>query len=272
MKTRHVLLRPYESSMRHMSREEMKLVDTISMESFKVAGSALMELAGISVAAAVEAFLKGPVEGKRIAVLCGTGNNGGDGLAAARFLSNWKADVKAYLIGRSRSMADPDAAGALHAAERIGIPIGDVQTLAQAGRAVEAIREVDCVIDGIFGIGLSPIAGRVREPAATLIEALNGTAKPVVAIDIPSGLDANTGLPIGPCVKAALTVTMGLPKKGMVIAEGPGLCGRIWVAELGYPRMLLEERQGLYLHRKPPAEEKAVKAESAAKAEEEGDA
>ena len=202
-------------------------------------------------------FLAGSVGGKRIGVVCGTGANGGDGLVAARFLSNWKAQVQVLLVGRGASMADPDAAAALAAVQRMVIPLALVQTGVQAQREIQTLIGCDLVIDALFGTGLSSLSGAVRDPAATVIDQVNALGLSVLSVDIPSGLDANTGRKIGRAIAARLTVTMGLPKKGFFLEEGPACTGKILVADLGYPRILLNERDGLYLHRKEkPKEEK----------------
>lgn len=243
------LLRSPEG-LRAVTREEMKFIDSTAMESFRIPGGALMETAGRAVAEAVTDLAGGDVAGKAIAVLCGTGANGGDGFVAARLLANAGAAVTVYRVGRGGTLADHDAANALHAVERMGLPVVLVQTAQGAGRALAEIARADVVVDAILGTGLSGLAGRVREPAATLIERLNALGKPVVAVDIPSGLDANTGEKIGVCVKATVTVTMGLPKVGFAAGDGPAVTGRVRVANLGYPRTLLETPQGLHLARR----------------------
>ncbi len=236
--------------MRQVTREEMKFIDSVAMESFKVAGAALMETAGRAAAECVH-DLVGPVEEKRIVVLAGTGANGGDGCVAARCLANWGAHVAIYMTGRAKEMADHAAAANLHAVERMGIPVTLLATQQGASRAVAEMAGAACIVDAILGTGLSALAGRVREPAGFLIDQVNALGIPVVAIDIPSGLDANTGQKIGTAIRATVTVTMGLPKKGFFLADGPALVGKLLVADLGYPRVLLEEAQGgIHLHRR----------------------
>lgn len=235
--------------MRQVTREEMKFIDSVAMESFKVAGSALMETAGRAAAECV-ADLVGGVAGKRIPVLIGTGANGGDGCVAARTLANWGASVSLYMTGRAKEMADLAAAANLHAVERMGIPVTLLQTQQGATRAIAEMGGAACIVDAILGTGLSALTGRVREPAGFLIDQVNALGIPIVAIDIPSGLDANTGQKIGTAIRATVTVTMGLPKKGFFLADGPAVTGKLLVADLGYPRVLLTEAEGIHLHRR----------------------
>jgi len=97
--------------------------------------------------------------------------------------------------------------------------------------------EAEMVVDAIFGVGLSrPPQGRYEE----WIETINASGKRVIAVDLPSGLDADTGVAYSPCVRAELTVTLGLPKLGLLLADGPGLAGEIWVADIGVPRAAYE--------------------------------
>ncbi len=236
--------------MRQVTREEMKFIDSVAMESFKVAGAALMETAGRAAAECV-ADLVGDVAGKRIAVLAGTGANGGDGCVAARHLANWGASVSIYMTGRAKEMADHDAAANLHATERMGIPVTLLATQQGVTRAVAEMEGAACIVDAILGIGLSALSGRVREPAGFLIDQVNALGIPIVSVDIPSGLDANTGQKIGTAIRATMTVTMGLPKKGFFLVDGPATAGKLVVADLGHPRVLLEESQGgIHLHRR----------------------
>lgn len=241
--------------MRQVTREEMKFIDSVTIESFKVAGAALMETAGRAAAECARELAGGDVAGKRIVVLAGTGANGGDGYVAARHLANWGAAVSVCMVGRAKEMADHDAAANLHAVERMGIPVTLLSTQQGAARAVEEMRGAACIVDAILGTGLSALSGRLREPAGFLIDQVNGLGIPVLAVDIPSGLDANTGERIGTAIRAAMTVTMGLPKKGFFLADGPASVGRLVVADLGHPKALLEESQGgIHLHRRlrPP--------------------
>ena len=170
-----------------------------------------MEAAGWQVAR----FCGGPA-----AVVCGIGNNAGDGLAAARHLHRW---------GRLRSVSCVDS-GRLRGAAAL-----ERDALSKLGIEVSSELRLDgaeVVVDALFGTGLS------RAPEgkfAAWIEAINGSGSHVVAIDVPSGLDADTGVAYAPCVRANMTVTLGLAKPGLLMSDGPALAGDVWVADIGVP-------------------------------------
>jgi NAD(P)H-hydrate epimerase len=194
-----------------LTSAQVREVDRLATERFAIPVSWLMEAAGWQVARHCRA---------RAVVLCGRGNNGGDGLAAARHLHRW---------GRLAAVActDPDglngpAAEQARALRALGVPISPEPDLAGA----------QLVVDALLGTGLSrPAGGRM----ATWIDAVNASGHRVVSVDVPSGLDADTGAAAGPCVRAALTVTLGLPKPGLLEADGPAYAGEVWVADIGVP-------------------------------------
>jgi len=156
----------------------------------------------------------------RTYVVCGKGNNGGDGLAAARHLHRWGrlAGVACLDAG---ALSDPARLEA-DALTALGVPIASEPDLTDS----------QVVVDAVFGTGLSrPAEGR----AAAWIEAVNAGGRRVIAVDVPSGLDADTGLAAGPAVRATLTVTLGLPKPGLLTGQGAALAGEVWVADIGVP-------------------------------------
>jgi ADP-dependent NAD(P)H-hydrate dehydratase / NAD(P)H-hydrate epimerase len=186
-------------------------VDQLAAARFGLPVEWLMEAAGWQVARRCQG---------QTAVLCGKGANGGDGLAAARHLQRW---------GRLHSVAALDR-GALQGAaakmaaalEAVGVEITDQPRL--EGSVL--------ILDAIFGTGLNrPPEGR----AAEWIEAINASGKRVLAVDLPSGLDADTGRALFPTVRADLTVTLGLPKAGLLAGDGPGLAGEVWLVDIGIP-------------------------------------
>jgi ADP-dependent NAD(P)H-hydrate dehydratase / NAD(P)H-hydrate epimerase len=156
----------------------------------------------------------------RTAVLCGKGSNGGDGLAAARHLKRW---------GRLHSVAALDrgalkgaAAKMAAALEALGV---EIETQPQFEGSV-------LVLDAIFGTGLNrPPEGK----AAHWIEAVNASGRRVLAVDLPSGLDADSGRALSPTVRADVTITLGLPKAGLLTGDGPALAGEVWVVDIGIP-------------------------------------
>ncbi len=199
-----------------LTSAQVREVDRLSAERFGIPVEWLMEAAGWQLAR----HCRG-----RTAVVCGRGNNGGDGLAAARHLHRW---------GRLHSVSCPDV-GALHgpaAAEALALTGAgvEIQERPQLGGA-------QVVLDAVLGTGLTrPPEGALAEA----IELINASGKRVLAADIPSGLEADTGRALEPAVSADLTITLGLPKVGMLTGDGPRLCGEIWVADIGIPMAAYE--------------------------------
>lgn len=205
------------SALPTLTSAQVKQADALAQERFGVAVDWLMEAAGWQVAR----FCLG-----RTAVVCGVGNNAGDGLAAARHLHRW---------GRLSSVACIDA-------DRLrGPAAAELEALRNLGVVVAAdlnLEGAEVVLDAIFGTGLSRVPeGRF----ATWIEAINSSAARVVAVDLPSGLDSDSGVAYAPTVRAHTTVTLGLPKVGLTLADGPRLAGEVWVADIGMPFELYAE-------------------------------
>lgn len=194
------------SALPTLSSAQVREVDALAQERFGIPVEWLMEAAGWQVARRCR---------QAAAVVCGVGNNAGDGLAAARHLHRW---------GRLRSVCCVDAsrlhgpaARELEALRRSGVEVGGELDLDGAGE----------VVDAIFGTGLGrPPEGRFAE----WIERINASGKPVLAVDVPSGLDADSGVAYSPAVRASVTVTLGLPKRGL-----DRLPGRVVVADIGVP-------------------------------------
>lgn len=200
---------------------QMARIDSIMMNEIGVNTYQLMEMAGYMVAEAARQHLA--TSPRRILFLAGTGGNGGDAMVAARFLSGWGHDC-AVLLTKSCSGYSGIAAHQLAALARLGIPVmepADNQTLPDA----------DLIIDGLFGFSLH---GDPRGEAARLITLANAHPAPILAIDIPSGLDADSGAVGSPCIRAALTVTLALPKTGLLLAPAD-ITGSILLADIGVP-------------------------------------
>jgi hydroxyethylthiazole kinase-like uncharacterized protein yjeF len=199
------------SGLPHLSSAQVKEVDALAGERFGISVDWLMEAAGWQVARFCT---------EMTAVVCGVGNNAGDGLAAARHLHRWGRLASVSCAGVER-LHGP-AARELETLRRIGVEVSGDLRLAGA----------HMVADAIFGTGITRAPeGRFAE----WIEAINSSGLPVVAVDVPSGLDADSGVAYAPTVRAATTVTLGLPKAGLTIADGPRLAGEIWVADIGVP-------------------------------------
>jgi NAD(P)H-hydrate epimerase len=186
-------------------------VDRLAQERFGIAVDWLMEAAGWQVAR----FCRG-----KTAVACGIGNNGGDGLAAARHLHRWGrlGSVSCVDAGRLRG----PAAREMDALVKLGVDISDELRLDGA----------QVVVDALFGTGLS------RQPEgkfAAWIEAINASSAQVIAIDVPSGLDADSGVAYAPTVRAHTTATLGLAKPGLLMEDGPGVASEVWLVDIGVP-------------------------------------
>ena len=196
--------------------------------------SLLMERAGLAVARAA-AGAAGGTYGRRAVVVCGKGNNGGDGLVAGRHLARWGMAVEVFLL--EPELREP-AAGNLRSAERAGIQVRAFDDAAVR----RSLERADVAVDAIFGIGFR---GRAGGSFAAAIDALNETPAPVVAADIPSGVEGDTGIHRGPAVVADVTVAMGAPKLGDVLFPGASVAGVLEVADIGFPDDLL--RSDLWL-------------------------
>ncbi|MDD5629782.1 MAG: NAD(P)H-hydrate epimerase, partial [Elusimicrobia bacterium] len=170
--------------------------------------------------------------GGRVAVCCGGGANGGDGLVAARVLKEGGSEVQVFICAPRARYPEPVRAN-LERARAAGVPVlpAEDEPALQAGLA-----RADVILDGILGTGSS---GAPEGVIRRVIEAVAVSGKPVVAIDLPSGLDPDTGLAGGACVKAALTLTLGLPKRGLVAARARSLVGELKVLGIGFPEDLL---------------------------------
>ncbi len=218
--------------MRHATREEARDIDRIAMESYAMPGVILMENAGRGAADLAMQMLNAADTGERrphAVIVCGRGNNGGDGFVIARHLHNRCVGVTVHLLA-PREKIGGDALINLQIAEKMKLDIR------QSTPADLDFSGCDLIVDAMLGTGLS---GEVREPFRAAIEAVNAARKPVLAVDIPSGLDANTGDILGDCVRAARTATFALPKIGFTRDSGPEMAGEVSVVDIGVPREIL---------------------------------
>jgi NAD(P)H-hydrate epimerase len=204
-----------------------------------VPGQRLMEHAGVAVAAAVKAIAQATDRWGRgpILILCGPGNNGGDGLVAARHLARAGADVAAVLVSTSAQPATPDATRNWNRLDReprvrrIHATTGlDLKVLAKD------IERASVVVDALLGTG---VQGLLRDPIRSAVELVlraRAAKVPIVAVDTPTGVDMTSGDPTDPVVRADLTVTFHRPKTGLLTRRGAALAGRVLVAPIGIPR------------------------------------
>lgn len=220
--------------MKAITAEEMKKIDRAAGKDFGIPSIILMENAGRSVAGiALKMF---SLEKAKVICVCGRGNNGGDGFVCARHLANKGIEVTVVLIG-SKGRLEGDAAINFLILEKMGINIYQLKTSENFLKFKNEIKNANLIIDAIFGIG---VRGKIKEPHSGIIEIINESKKKVLAVDVPSGLDADRGIPLGSCVRAEKTVTFAAPKTGLVKNQGPCFCGELIVADISIPRQLLD--------------------------------
>jgi len=208
--------------------QQIQDLDKMAIEKYGVPSLALMENAGWAVAHFVMKELK-KKNAHRVCIVCGMGNNAGDGFVAARHLLNAGVKTQIYLVGRSYKLKD-DALVNFQILNKVGVGIKPIYG---SPRAFEkSLAWADIVVDAVFGVGLNR---DIEEPFRSVIAAINKKAKKVVAVDIPSGLDGTTGKIYGVCVKAHATVTFSFAKKGFFKAQGPKYTGKVAVVDIGIP-------------------------------------
>lgn len=224
--------------MRSLTRDQVRDVDRRAIEAYGLPGIVLMENAGRNAAALLHAAAGRPGPAGPVAVACGPGNNGGDGFVIARHLENLGHDVR-VLLACAPAGYRGDAAINCAVAERSG---GAVHVLAAADGAAwrQRLDGAAWIVDALLGTGTT---GAARGAVAAAIEAINevraGGATRVFAVDLPSGLDCDTGLPLGPCVRADVTATFVARKIGFDRPGSEWHTGDVHVVDIGVPRALL---------------------------------
>lgn len=204
--------------------EQMAAVDKAMVAVCGLELMQVMETAGRAVAVIARRRWHRAGATGHIAILCGSGGNGGDGFVCGRYLASWGIPVELWLM-RSSSELRGLTAHQLTVCRKIGMTIVEPELPADFGNA-------SLLVDGLFGFGLSaPPSGR----AAALIQAANASPAPILAIDIPSGIEATAGNALGPVIRAECTVTLGLPKQGLLQKVGERCAGTVVVADIGIP-------------------------------------
>ncbi len=206
-----------------LSVAELQEVDRRMAEELGVPVPLMMENAARNIALMTHYICRGSVEHRHIIVCAGKGNNGGDGLAAARHLANRGALVTA---------AVPVAVDELHASaqqhaqilQRLHVPLMSPEEI--------NLSSADLLIDSLLGSG---IAGSPREPAATLIQEMNTASSPILAVDVPSGLDADTGTRNAPTISAEWTLTFGYPTHGLLTKAAQSSVGKLYLGDISVP-------------------------------------
>jgi NAD(P)H-hydrate epimerase len=225
--------------MRVMNSAQMREADRRTIEEIGIPSLVLMENAGRQVVAAMEAMYSDLAE-RQIAVLCGRGNNGGDGFVVARTLLQRGIDVAVFLIGRVGDVRG-DARINLDILGRLGITVVEIADAEAWELHFSEISDCTLIVDAIFGTGLNaPLSGLME----TVVADVNGSGIPVVAIDVPSGLSADSSEPIGSSIEAELTVTLAAPKVPLVLPPAETRAGDIVIADVGIPVELLDAIEG----------------------------
>jgi len=238
--------------------KEMQYIDRITINKYGIAGTVLMERAGLAVVERINRlFFQSTVHGSQftekiklpavhrqpstvnrqpstVFILCGGGNNGGDGLVIARILHNQGRDVKVFLAVKPEALKG-DAKINYNAAKKTGVDIYPIKKFLIGNRSLATGHCV--IVDALLGTGLDK---EVRASLSDIIKKVNRLSSPVIAVDIPSGISSDTGQVMGCAVKANYTVSFGLPKRGHLLYPGAEHTGKLFVEDIGFPQDLLK--------------------------------
>jgi NAD(P)H-hydrate epimerase len=212
-----------------LSRDEARALDRRVMDEFGVPGIVLMENAGRGIADLIRQL---GVHGS-VVVCCGRGNNGGDGFVIARHLDNAHVPVRVVLFARPEELTG-DAAINYRILARSGPPI---RVLDDAATLQTELAGAAWIVDALFGTGLT---GPLRPPFDRIVESINATDAQILAVDIPSGLDCDTGRPMGPTIRAHHTATIAALKRGFAQPAALPWLGQVHIIDMGMPRRILE--------------------------------
>jgi NAD(P)H-hydrate epimerase len=210
-----------------LSTEQMVEVDRMMIEEYQITLIQMMENAGRNLAELARRMSGGQVSDRSIAILSGAGNNGGGGLVAARHLHNWGAEISLVLIFEPAKLKEIPA-HQWHILQKMGIKLDKEPELEKA----------DLIIDALIGYGLS---GDPRQPVAGWIDQANNSQVPILALDAPSGLDTTSGTAGSPCINAAATLTLALPKSGLLTPQAAEYVGELYLADISVPPELYRQ-------------------------------
>jgi len=223
--------------MKVVTSQQMKEIDRKAIEESNLSGLTLMENAGLRIFQSLKNIYP-DLRLKKIIIFTGSGNNGGDGFVVARHLYNYGVKVKVFLLSHSGKIKG-EAEENLNIINKMGVELFEAETT-KLEEIQRAIQNSNLIIDAILGTGLQ---GKVTGLKAKIIDLINIANKEVVAIDVPSGLDADTGKIEGPCIKATHTFTLALPKIGLLIFPGASYAGKVTVEDIGIPFYLLKNNK-----------------------------
>jgi hydroxyethylthiazole kinase-like uncharacterized protein yjeF len=225
--------------MRILSSSQMRDADRRTIEEVGIPAIVLMENAGRQVVAALEAVFEDLAD-RQVAVLCGRGNNGGDGFVVARTLHQRGIDVGVFLVGAVADVRG-EARSNLEILGRIGVPVVEIDNEQAWELHFSEIESCGLIVDALFGTGLkTPLHGMLE----TVVADINGSSIPVASIDLPSGLSADTNELIGDCIDASLTVTLATPKLPLVLPPGELHAGDVVIADIGIPDAVIDSVEG----------------------------
>ena len=225
--------------MRVLNTKQMRDADRRTIEEIGIPSIVLMENAGRQVVAAIESTFD-TIGSMHVAVLCGRGNNGGDGFVVARTLLEHDVDVSVFLVGRAADVKE-DARINLDILRNLGVDVVEVGDAAAWELHATDVLGADLIVDALFGTGLtSPLSGIFE----TVIADVNTSARPVVAVDLPSGLSADEPEVRGPAIDATVTVTLAAPKLPLVLPPGETRAGNLVIADVGIPESVIGEVEG----------------------------
>lgn len=215
-----------------VTAKEMADMDRKTIEEVGVPGMVLMENAGREIVAVIKQLL-GDVSGKKVVVLCGKGNNGGDGYVVARYLTTMGAHMQILLFGEHNE-AKGDAGRNLQILETLGQSVYEITSWEHD----TVLAGAHLVVDALLGTGVEgPLKGRIGDAVA----AINKADAPAVSIDLPTGMETDTGAVHGECVNATATVTMAFLKRGLLFSPAREHAGKVYVADIGIPRKVVDE-------------------------------
>src|SRR5262245_31660489 len=227
------------SRMRVLNSSQMREADRRTIDDIGIPSLVLMENAGRQTVAAMEAMYTDLLD-RHVAVLCGRGNNGGDGFVVARTLMQRGVAVAVFLLGRVADVRG-DARVNLEILGRLGLTVVEVADSQAWELHFSEVGDCTLIVDAIFGTGLNaPVSGLIE----SVIADVNASGIPVVSIDLPSGLSADSADPIGPSIEASLTVTLAAPKLPLVLPPGEVRAGDIVIADIGIPNEVLAAVEG----------------------------
>jgi len=228
--------------MRILNAAQMREADRFTIEEIGIPSLVLMENAGRQVVAAMEAAYESRLNG-RVAVLCGRGNNGGDGFVVARTLVQRGVDTSVFVIG-SLAEVRGDAKTNLDILGRLGVTVVEIGDEQSWELHFSEISQSTVIVDAIFGTGLKAPLGGMME---TVVADINASSIPIVSIDVPSGLSADTPHIIGDCVDASMTVTLAAPKLPLVLPPGEEHAGDVVIADIGIPHEVIDGVEGQHI-------------------------